>query len=65
MGAVEDCNDDDEGNCIGKGKFRVLSAFRDLSKSVGSCYGNGGFDCLFRVLFELDFHLHASKKGQN
>ncbi len=26
-GAVKDCNDGNEGNCIGKGDLRVISAF--------------------------------------
>ncbi len=63
-GAVKDCNDDNEDNCVGKGELRVLGAFRDSSKYVGSRNANGGFGRLFRVQFELDFHLHTSKKGQ-
>ncbi len=62
-GAIKDCNDDDEGNRISKGKLRVLGAFGDSSESVGSHDGNGGFGCLFRVQFELDFHFYVSKKG--
>jgi hypothetical protein len=62
-GAVKDCNDGNEGNCIGEGKFRVLGASRDLSESVGSRNGNSGFGRLFHVKFELDFHFRASKKG--
>ncbi len=64
VGAVKDCNDGDEGNCIGGGKLRVLGAFGDLSMSVGSRDGNGGFGRLFRVKFKLDFHFLASKKGR-
>jgi hypothetical protein len=48
-GGVKDCNDDNEGNRIGKGKLRALGAFGDLSKSIGSHDGNGGFGRLFRV----------------
>jgi hypothetical protein len=48
-GAVKDCNDDNEGNCISKGKLRVLGAFQNLSKSVGSRDGNGGFGRLFHI----------------
>ncbi len=29
-GAVKDCNDGNEGNCIGKSKLRVLGAHRRL-----------------------------------
>ncbi len=63
-GAVKDCDDDNEGNCIGKGKLRVLGAFRDLPESVGSRNGNGGFGRLLCVQLKLDFHFHTSKKGQ-
>jgi hypothetical protein len=63
-GVVKDCNDDGEGHCIGKGKLRVLGALGDLSKSLGSRNGNGGFGCLFRVQFEHDFHFHVNKWGQ-
>jgi hypothetical protein len=63
-GAVKDCNDKNEGNCVGKDKLRVLSAFGDLSKPVGSRDGNGCFGHLFRVQFKLDFHFRVRKKGQ-
>jgi hypothetical protein len=63
-GAIKDCNYDDEGNRIGKSKLSILGAFGDSSETVGSRNGSGGFGCLFRVQFELDFHFHTSKKGQ-
>jgi hypothetical protein len=58
MRAVKNWDDDNEGNCIGKGKLRILGAFGDLPESIGigSHNGNGGFGRLFRVQF-------ASKKG--
>jgi hypothetical protein len=62
-GVVKDCNDGNEGNRVGKGTLTILGALGDLSDSVGSCNGNGGFGRLFRVQFELDFHIRASKKG--
>ena len=65
VGAVKDCNDGNEGNCIGKGKLRVLGAFGDLSESVGSRNGNGGYGYFFHVQFELDFHFHTSKRVGN
>ncbi len=34
--AVEDYDDDDQSNGVGKGELRVLGAFRNLSESVGS-----------------------------
>jgi hypothetical protein len=30
--AVEDCNDDDQGDKVGEGKFSVLGAFRNASE---------------------------------
>ncbi len=63
-GAAKYCNYGNEGNCVGEGELRVLGDFGDMSKSVGSHYGNGGFGRLFRVQFKLDFHFHMSKKGQ-
>ena len=62
--AVKDCNDGNEGNLVDRDKLRVLGAFRDLSKSIGSRNGNNGFGRLFRVQFELDFQLCTSKKGK-
>ncbi len=64
MGAIKDCKDGDEGNCIGKGKLRVLGAIGDSSESVGNHDGYGGFGRLFRVQFKLDFQFHASEKGR-
>jgi hypothetical protein len=63
-GAVKGCNDGNEGDRVGKGKLRVLGAFKDLSESIGSQNGNCGFGCLLRVQFKLDFNFHTSKKGQ-
>ncbi len=63
--AVKDCNDGNEGNCISKGKLRVLGAFKDSLESVGSRNANGGFGHLFSVQFELDFHFHSSKRVRN
>ena len=34
MGAVKDCNDGNEGNCVGKGDLRARGPFLDLSESV-------------------------------
>ncbi len=56
MVAVEDCNDDDQSNGVGKGKLRVLSAFRNPSKCVESRNGNGGSGSHIGIKFELDFN---------
>ncbi len=54
--AVENRDDDDQINCVGKGELRVLGAFGDSFESVGShdcdC-GSGGH---VGIKFELDFH---------
>jgi hypothetical protein len=55
MVAVEDSNDDDRSNGIGKGKLRVLRAFGNLSKCVQSQDGDGGSGSLISIKFKLDF----------
>jgi hypothetical protein len=40
--AVEDCNDDDQSDGVGKGELRVLRAFGTPSECVGSRDGDGG-----------------------
>ncbi len=61
--AVEDCNDDDQGDGVDKGKLRVLGTFRNTSKCVGSCKGNGGSGSLIGIKFELDFHCRGEQGG--
>ncbi len=55
-GTVENRDEDDQSDCVGKGELRVLGAFRDLSKSVGrrdcDCSSGG----LVGIKLELDFH---------
>ncbi len=63
MVAVEDCDDDDQGNRVGKGKLRVLGAFRKVSECIGSCNGNGGSGSLIGVKFKLDFHCRREQGG--
>jgi hypothetical protein len=62
-GAIEDCNDDNEGNRVDKGKLRVLGAFGDLAEWVQGRDGNGGFGCLAGIKFELDFYCRGHQKG--
>jgi hypothetical protein len=56
VGAVENRDDDDQSDCVGKGELMVLGAFGDSSESVGSrdcdCSSGG----LVGIKFELDFH---------
>jgi hypothetical protein len=39
-GAVDDCNDEDQSNCVGSGKLGELGAFGDTAKSVCGHDGN-------------------------
>jgi hypothetical protein len=61
--AVEDRDDDDQSNGVGKGELRVLGAFGNPSKCIGSTDGNGGFGSLIGIKFELDFHCHEEQGG--
>jgi hypothetical protein len=63
MGAVVDWDDDDQSDGVGKGKLRVLGAFRNLSKCIGSRNGNGGSGSLIGIKFELDFHCREQQDG--
>jgi hypothetical protein len=54
--AVDDCDDDDQGNGVSKVKLRVLGAFRNASECIGSRDGNYGSGSLIGIKFELDFH---------
>jgi hypothetical protein len=63
MVAVENCNDDDHDNGVGKGK--LLGAFRNMSKCVGSCNHNGGSGSLIGIKFELDFDCCREQEGPN
>ena len=56
-GAVENRDDDDQSDCVGKDKLRVLGAFSDSSnKSLGSRNCDCSSDSLVGIKFELDFH---------
>jgi hypothetical protein len=61
--AVEDCNDVDQGNGVGKGGLRVLGTFRNPSECVGSRNGDGGSGSLIGIKFELDFHCRKEQGG--
>jgi hypothetical protein len=61
--AVEDWDDDDQGDGVGKGKLRVLGAFRNPSKCVGSCDGDGGSGSLIGIKFKLDFDCRKEQGG--
>jgi hypothetical protein len=58
---VEDCNDDDQSNKVGKGKLRVLCAFGNLSEYVGSRDGDGGSGSLISIKLNL-ISIAASSK---
>ncbi len=61
--AVEDHDDDNQSNGVGKGKLRVLGAFRNPFKCVGSRDGNGGSGSLIGIKFEVDFHRRKQQDG--
>ncbi len=63
MVAVKDHDDDNQSNGVGKGKLRVLGAFRNPSECVGSHDGNGGSGSLIGIKFKLDFHNHEQQGG--
>ncbi len=60
---VEACNNDNQSNGIGKGKLRVLGAFGNPSKCVGSRNGNGGSGSLIGIKFEVVSIAVSSKVG--
>jgi hypothetical protein len=61
--AVEDHDDDDQSNGVGKDKLRVVGAFGNPSKCVGSRDGNGGSGSRIGIKFELDFHCRKEQGG--
>jgi hypothetical protein len=61
--AVEDWDDDDQDDSVGKGKLRVLGAFRNASKCVGSHDGNGGSGSLSVSSSNLISIAAESKEG--
>ena len=61
--AVEDHDDDNQSDCVGKGKLRVLGAFRNPSECVGCRNGDGGSGSLISIKFELDFHCREQQDG--
>jgi hypothetical protein len=61
--AVEDPDNDDQSDGVGKGKSRVFSAFGNLSKCIGSRNGNNGSSSLISIKFELDFHCREQQDG--
>jgi hypothetical protein len=63
MVAVEDQDDDDQSDGVGKGKLRVFGAFGNPSEYVGSRDGDGGSGSLIGIKFELDFHCRKQQDG--
>jgi hypothetical protein len=63
MVAVEDCNDNNQSNGVGKGELRVLGAFGNPSECVGSRDGDGGSGSLIGIKFKFDFHSCRQQGG--
>jgi hypothetical protein len=61
--AVEDCNDDDQSNSIGKHKLWVLGASGNPSECLGSRDGNSGSGSLIGNKFQLGFHCRKQQGG--
>ncbi len=57
--AVEDCDDDDKSNGVGKGKLCLQKPVR----GIGSHDGNGGSGSLIGIKFKLDFHCRKEQGG--
>jgi hypothetical protein len=63
MVAVEDSDDNDQSNGIGKGKLRVLGAFGNPLECARSCHGNSGSGSLVSIKFKFDFHCRKEQGG--
>jgi hypothetical protein len=60
---VEDHDDNNQSNGVGKGKLRVLGAFENLFECVGGRDGNSGSGSLISIKFKLDFHCRKQQDG--
>jgi hypothetical protein len=63
--AVEDWDDDYQGNGVGKCKLRVLGAFRNLSKCIGSRKATVALAALSVSSLNLISIAMRSKEGPN
>jgi hypothetical protein len=61
--AVEDCDDEDQSDGVGKSKLRVLDAFGNPPECVGNRNGNNGSGSLISIKFKLDFNCHEQQGG--
>jgi hypothetical protein len=61
--AVEDCDDDDQSNGVGKAKLRVRGAFGNPSMCVRSRNGDSGSGSLIGIKFELNFYCREQQDG--
>ena len=55
-GAIEDCDDNNQRECVGSGKLGELGGFGDSGESVSAGDCHGGFCGFFSVKLKLDFH---------
>ena len=56
MGAVKDCDDDNQCNGVGSGKLGRFAVFGDMAERVRGSDGDGGAGSLVGIKHELDFH---------
>ncbi len=51
MGAIKNCNDDDQGNGVGSGELGGIAVFGDTAERVHGCNGHGGASSFFGIKF--------------
>ena len=55
-GAVKDCDDDDQSNCVGSSELGGFVVLGDTAERVHGSDGNSGMGSLVCIKLELDFH---------
>ena len=62
-GAVKDCDDDDQSNCVGSSELGRFAEFGDTAERVRGSDGDGGAGSLVCIKLELDFHCREARRG--
>ncbi len=63
-GAIQDCNDDNQSNCIHSSKLGMICVFGYAAEAIGCCDGDSVFRSLLSIKFKLDFHSHLHWRSQ-
>jgi hypothetical protein len=61
-GALEYCNYDNQGNCIGGGKLGGFAVFGEMAEHVCGGNGSSGTGCFVGIKLELNFRWFAKRK---